>query len=466
LGVNATADDVALLYGRAAFGATKNDLTVWTGQKYTDVVDALVVPATPVPLPQADDWRRVELSQNANDKLAAERWFLQRMASTTVPLVERMTYFWHTHFATAYNAPPDVGHLINQNQTIRTYALGDLRQLLYNLTIDGAMLYWLSGVTNRRGAINENYGRELFELFTMGTIPQTYTETDIRQAAKALSGWTVNATTRLGQFTAARHDTSVKTVFGEQVGGYKSGSDAEKVEYQEIVDLALKQPTTAKFIAYKMVCSFAYVPSSRNLIDNPDPLVDAVAATLRPATPDGVWDIGAAMKVLLNHDRFRYPDRAAGQAIVRSPIETTVHLGKVTGVSLDPPAGIQNTNAANANQAIYALRRMGQVPFEPPNVGGWPRGTGWLSAITAQARYDLTQYVLTAYGVQNKQKTNPLPASTDIAGWTSFLGLGHLSTVTRSRLDAYLASPGTTAEATKQNSVLFLLTSSPDWQVM
>jgi uncharacterized protein (DUF1800 family) len=462
---NATADEVSLLYGRAAFGATKNDLTVGTQLPYNRLVNDLVVPATPAPLPQPDDARRTQLESGTTDLLALQRWWLNRMAMTTVPLVERMTLFWHTHFATGYGPNPDIGHLIRQNNTIRTYALGDLRQMLYALTTDGAMLYWLSGNQNRRGAINENYARELFELFTMGTSPQTYTETDIRQAAKALSGWIVNGD-RTTAFTAGRHDTSVKTVFGTNVGGTPSGGPDEKIEYQKIVDLALAQPTTALFVAYKMVCSFAYVPPRTDLLTNPDPLVAAVADTLRPATPDGVWDIGAAMKVLLNHPRFRFPDRAAGQANVRSPIEITVHLAKILGITCDPPDGIQNTSTTANNYPIIALRRMSQVPFQPPNVGGWPRGTGWLSTLTTQARYDVVKNLGNAWTGQNRKAAFALPASTDIAAWTKHMGLGHLSTLTRSRVDAYLASPGTSDEPTKQNSVLFLLTSSPDWQVM
>jgi uncharacterized protein (DUF1800 family) len=460
----ATADDIARLYGRAAFGATKTDLTDNTGKDYAAVVDALLPATTSLPA-LADEARRKQLESATTDLTAGQRWWLSRMATTPTPLLERMTLFWHTHFATGYTGQPDVGNLIIQNQTIRANALGDLRQLLYQLTVDGAMLYWLSGNLSRRNAVNENYGRELLELFTMGTRPQAYTETDIREAAKALTGWTVKSD-RTTVFTAARHTTGTKTVFGTRVGGYPSGDAREKTEYQEIVDLALAQPTTALFVAYKMVSAFAYVPASRDLVNDPDPLVSAVAASLRPSTPSGVWDIAAAMRTLLNHQAFRYPDYAGGKALVRSPIELTVHLAKPLGIKLDPPGGLTQTNNYNYNMPIVALRRLGQVPFQPPNVGGWPKGTQWLSAITTRARYDLGQFMLSAWSYQGAGRLNPLPASGDIAGWTSFLGLGSLSTLTRNRLTTYLASPGTSDEATKQNSMLLLLASSPDWQVM
>jgi uncharacterized protein (DUF1800 family) len=464
VGVTATPDDVALLLGRAAFGATKNDLAIWAGQDYDDLVDALIKP-TPAPVPQADDARRTQLESGTTDYMAMQRWWLARMATTTLPLVERMTWFWHTHIPTAFLNPPDVGTVLRQNQTLRTHALGDFRALMRAITVDPAMLHYLSGNRNKRGAVNENYARELFELFTMGTRPQTYTEYDIREAAKALTGWSVKSD-RTATFNGANHDRTKKYPFGVQVGGYPAGDARENVEYQEIVELALKQPTTAKYVAYKMVGSFGYQPQTDNLLTDPDPLVDAVAATLRPALPDGVWDIATAVRMLLTHSAFRYADHAAGKALVRSPVETVVHLGKILGVNLDPPGGIQNTTAGEYNYPISALRRMGQVPFQPPNVGGWPKGTEWLSTISTRARYDAGQYLLNAYTKQSKQNTHPLPASGDLTAWTAHMGLGHLSTVTRNQLNAYLASPGTSTEVTKQQSVLLLLAASPDWQVM
>jgi len=109
---------------------------------------------------------------------------------------------------------------------------------------------------------------------------------------------------------------------------------------------------------------------------------------------------------------------------------------------------------------------MGQVPFQPPNVGGWPKGERWLSSTTTLGRYGLGQFLTQASGTQNSTVVTPLPASGDLAAWTSFVGLGSLAPLTSQQVQAYLASPGTSDERTKQNSVLFLLTSSPQWQVM
>ena len=457
----ATRADVARLFGRAAFGATKKDLDIWTGQDYALVVDALIPPATPVPVPLSDESTRTTLETNQYDVGQAQRWWLERMATTPFPALERMSLFWHSHFATAYTSAPDVGQMMKQNNTIRTHAFGDFRTLLHALTVDGAMLYWLSGFQNRRGAINENHARELFELFTMGTIPQTYSETDIREAAKSLSGWVVNSN-RVGVFDTNRHDRTVKTVFGTTVGGYPANDAREAVEYKEVCALALRQATTARYVAYKMVCSYAYVPDTADLVNDPDPLVDAVANALRPATPTGVWDITKAFKTMLLHNNFRYAQRGTGQALVRSPIELAVHLARVLGISF-------TNNNETSWMPLNVLSRMAQTPFRPPNVGGWPMGLDWLSAVTVQGRYNLGEMfgrVHASQALNPSAATTLLPASNDLAAWPAFVGLASLSPLTLQRVQAYLANPQTGDEKTKQRSVLALIVSSPDWQVL
>ena len=451
------------LLGRVAFGATKADLDTWTGKNYENLVDALLTPpAGPAAVPLSDEAGRVQLESEQFNVTPAQKWWLERMRSTPFPLLERMTLFWHSHFATAYTGAPDVGHMMKQNNTIRTHALGDFRAMLHALTVDGAMIFWLSGFQNRRGAINENHARELFELFTMGTIPQQYTETDIRQAAKALSGWIVNAN-RVGVFDTNRHDRSVKTIFGQEIGGYPAADAREKTEYQEVCNLALVQDTTAKYVAYKMVCAFAYVPDTTDLIADPDPLVDAVAAALRPSwtNPGGVWDITKAMRALMLHPAFRYSQRGTGNALVRSPIELVVHLGRVLGASL-------NNNNATGWMPLYALQRMSQTPFRPPNVAGWPLGLDWLSAPTTMGRYNAGEMMSQVHLSQalTTAATVKLPPSNNIEAWIPFMGLAGLSTLTRQRVAAFLADPQTGDEPTKQRSVLTLIASSPDWQVM
>ena len=459
----ATARDVARLFGRAAFGATKDDLARWVGVEYDTVVDSLFPPATNR-APFVDEAARLELEKGpaAPTELKTQRWWLDRMRTTPYPLEERMTWFWHTHFATAYNAPPTYKNLLVQNQTIRTHALGDFRALVEALTVDAAMLYWLSGNTNTATAVNENHARELLELFVAGTIPQRYDENDVKEAAKALTGWYVkgDGTT---DFDATKHTKGTKTLGGTTIGGHPAGSAAERDEYKEVVAWALGRDTAPLFVAYKLVASFCYVPTTTNLVAPPgdpqhDELVAAVAAALAPA-----WSIADAVKALLKHPRFRDAPQAS---LVRSPVEVTVHLAKAMNVDCDPPAAVADDDATNANRPIFPLRRMGQVPFKPPNVGGWPKGERWLSATTTLGRYSLPIHLDLAAKNQNTYTTFPLPASTDAAGWATYLGLGELDPLTAEQLGEFLVASRTATEPVKQLGILVVLTMSPQWQVM
>jgi uncharacterized protein (DUF1800 family) len=458
----ATPDDVTRLFGRAAFGATGADHDAWVGKPYADAVASLFPPGPPGTvgrLPQPDEAVRVEYENQKTDVAGAQRWWLDRMRTTPYPLEERVTLFWHDHFATAYTGQPDVGDLMIQNQTLRTYGLGSFRDLVNAISVDPAMLIWLNGIANRLGGVNENYAREFFELFTLGVLPQVYTETDIRQAARAFTGWTVNTTTRMATFTASRHDPSAKTLLGRTVGGYPSADARNNVEYKEVTEAALAHDhgvTTSRFLAYKLVLSFGYLPDESNLAA--DALIQDVAWAIRAGDR---WDLAAGVRTMLLHPKWRYADPAAGRQLVRSPVECTVHAAKVLGVNLGVAGGGLQAQPVNA-----ATQRAGQALFVPPNVGGWPNGTNWLSQSTTLARYDLLNALILAFKNQQRDKVAPLPPSGDIAYWAWYMGLGSLSTSTTLRLREYLAAPGSTVEADKQAGMFILMGASPEWQVM
>ncbi|MGH2710595.1 MAG: DUF1800 domain-containing protein [Actinomycetota bacterium] len=466
----ATRQDVSRLFARAAFGATAEDLDTWAGRPYAEVVDSLLnVPALDGRTPTSDEAERILMENNeeivrgldlgvitlTNGVEQAGRWWLERMRTTQYPLEERMTLFWHDHFATAYLFPyPDVRMLIKQNQTLRRHALGSFRAMVEALTVDEAMLYWLNGNENAKGAPNENYARELLELFTLGVIPQIYTEQDIREAARALTGWTVSL--GLGgfqpSFNAARHDTGQKSVLGTTFGNLGDQ------EYKKVIDIALAQTASPKFVAYKMVLSFAYLPPTGDLFQDPDPLVDKVAATLRATN----WNLKEAMRTLLMADEFRFADASKSRQVIRQPIDLVASLCKQIGVT------------AKTREVSELLRRMAQLPFDPPNVGGWPRNKEWLSPVTTLARYDwgVTCYNLfSSIRINDDPNTNSLavdlPASSDVDGWIRRFGLADLSANTRSLITDYLASrPGANLENERQAGVLILIASSPDWMVM
>lgn len=455
---NMTKADVCRLLGRVAFGATAADIDEWTGKPYVDLVDRLLlVPAAPAGTDEAGRVATappgvgiVTFELEPGDE--ARLWWMERMRSTPFPLVERMTLFWHGHFATAIRPPyPSTTQVVHQVQTQRTHALGNFRTLVKLMTIDPAMLYWLNGTDNRIPQPNENYARELFELFTLGKRPQVYTEKDIREAARALTGWVVAPYSELAvAFEPTRHDAGTKKILGQTVNNEGAR------EFERVVDIALAQPAAPRFLAFKLVQEFAYTPTSRNLATRPDPLVTKVAATLKSSD----WDVAKAMRTLMLADEFRYGNPLKGQQRVRQPVELTVAACKALGVNAD------NTSF------LEPLSRMGQKLLSPPNVGGWPVGEGWLSPVTALGRYDLALRVRAAFNLFNPGSlgtfaSNPsLPPPDDVDGWAKAFGIPALSSATAGAIKEYLAKRKNDPEQDRRDGVVALILSSPEWVVM
>ncbi|HVF06157.1 MAG TPA: DUF1800 family protein [Frankiaceae bacterium] len=459
----ATRADVSRLLGRAAFGATKADLDKWTGQPYDALVHSLFPPGPPGTLgrlPQDDEVERLAFENTIGDIYLGVRWWLERMRITPYPLEERLTLFWHDHFATAFTGQPDLGLIMKQNGTLRTHALGSFRSLANAMSTDGAMLFWLNGVDNHVDGVNENYAREFLELFTLGTVPQVYTETDIREAAKAFTGFIVNTITRQSTFTPARHDTTVKLVLGRRVGGHATGSTAEAAEYAEVTEAALAHDggkTASRFVAWKLIQQLGFEVTPEDTTG--EILVEDVAWAIRAG---GKWDIGLGLRRLLTHPRWRYADPAAGRRLVRSPVEMLIHATKVLGF----PKPLPGQTWLWPVQVQTILERAGQTPFLPPNVGGWPHGGGWLSQTTNLGRYDLLLQLVTYWRNLGLSSVYPMPPSGDIDAWASYMGLGAFGTNTRLRLGEYLQDPKTTVEIDKQVTMFLLAATSPEWQVM
>jgi uncharacterized protein (DUF1800 family) len=304
------------------------------------------------------------------------------------------------------------------------------------------MLFWLDGAFNSSIAPNENYAREFFELFTLGTIPQIYTEKDIRESAKVLTGWTVDPFTRIPFYNEGSHSPEKKTVLGRTI------PNKGNVEYKEIVDVALDQRVSPYFIAYKLVLNFAFVPPTRDLLRAPGPLIDRIAKRLRTTK----WNLGEGVRTMLLSDEFRHASPAKGQQIVRQPIELVVHACKALGVG------------AQDNRTTQTLVRMGQSPFVPPNVGGWPFGKDWLSPATFLARYD---WGILAYELyKNALVKDTLPPTSDLKAWMRVFGLAKLSGNTHAAIRSYLKARKGAPEAELQTGLMALIVSSPDWMVM
>jgi uncharacterized protein (DUF1800 family) len=346
-----------------------------------------------------------------------------------------MTLLWHGHFATGVRYPPTIAQMLKQNETLRQHALGDFHDLVAAVTVDDAMLLWLNGNQNATPHPNENYAREFFELFTLGQQPQVYTERDVREAARAFTGWIVSATGP--EFVPARHDAKTKRILGRTV------SDGGANEYRTLVDIALAQPVASRFIAWKLVANLAYLPGLN------DPLVRKVAATLARS-----WSVKDALRTLMLADEFRYG--AGARQLIRTPVEAYVHASKSLGVRWDD------------NQVVVQVERMGHSLFDPVDVSGWPLGREWITAATALARYDaaIALYAKTATLGARVTALEPFPASPgDVAAWARLLGVPAFSKNTANAVGAYLRRAGKAPGDQLDAGVLAILLSSPEWVV-
>jgi uncharacterized protein (DUF1800 family) len=289
--------------------------------------------------------------------------WLWRMLFGPDPLGEKLTLLWHDHFATGYakmheesgaSAVEDVGLMRRQNDTLRKHARARFAELLEPSVREPALLLYLDAQVNQKGRPNENLGRELMELFTLGV--GHYSETDVKEAARALTGWSVKD----GQFKeiAARHDAGEKTILGKT--GKWTGSD--------LVSLLLKHPATAQRIVVKL-CRLFFGEKGA-----PAEALKALAAGLREHNLDVGWAVGKVLK-----SRLFFADGNIGTRVL-GPVEFVV--GSVRALDLFDPAPSMITLPP-------WIGAMGQVLFEPPNVGGWPFGRGWIttSSMIARANY-------------------------------------------------------------------------------
>ena len=288
--------------------------------------------------------------QRRNAIMLTQLWWLNRCLLTTNPLQERMVYFWSNHFTSGIGQKGIMPEMtVDQYSLFRRFALGNYAQLTKEVSRDPAMLHYLDGIVNRAQHPNENYARELMELFTLGV--GNYTEEDVRQSARAFTGNTVDRLSGQSIFNPRLHDDGVKTFLG------RSGN----FDGDNIVDIIMSQPATARFMARKFLRAFVY--------DDPEnELVDAVAAKFR----DSGYDVASVVGTILRSNVF-YSQRAY-RALVKSPLELTIGAMKTLGAT------------AVGARTLGALAQMGQIPMQPPNVAGWTGGRLWLNTGTYNAR--------------------------------------------------------------------------------
>ena len=379
---NSEIELIAHLMRRAGFGATRDQLDAYAAKGYEATVEELLDP---------NEERRMgdhlirrfqpELSGMLNDISSGPNW-LYRMATTSAPLQEKMALFWHGIFATGYSKVKHAKALSDQTRMFRRYGLGSFRNLLVELSKDPAMIIWLDNQDNHKGAINENYGRELLELFSMGV--GNYTEEDIKECARAFTGWTI-ANREYMELRSQRdsdmpygriswhfeydpedHDDGEKEFLGQR--GRFNGED--------IIDIICQQQATARFIARHMYSFFVADEPGVPQWPYTPPADPQAIDQLCQAYFDSNYDIGAMLRVLFNADFFK--SQSAWYSKVKSPVELVAGVLRLTGEFDKPGREI----IERFTQAEY----MGQRLNDPPSVEGWHQGTDWLNTGTLVER--------------------------------------------------------------------------------
>jgi len=300
-----------------------------------------------------------EMRADQNERLFELRaWWIYRMRYSPRPLQEKLTLFWHGHFATSAEKVRNTYALYVQNETFRRHAAGNFRDLVVAVAQDPAMLIYLDNAQSRRQAPNENFARELMELFTLGE--GHYTEDDIKESARAFTGWSLHS--EKIQFVSRRrmHDDGTKTFMGQR--GNLDGAD--------IIDIILRQPQAAKFICAKLWRFFA--------ASEPTPeMVKELAATLRT---EGYEIKPFLRRMFLAQEFYAKPSY---RTQIKSPVQWLI--GSLNQLEAPPP---------NAEHCIRALRLLGQDLFAPPNVKGWEGGYAWMTTAALMQRYNFAGLLL------------------------------------------------------------------------
>lgn len=395
---------VRRLHDRFGFGPRAGDLDAG----FDETLGRLLAPATtavtppelgaPPAYPANKDDKNAKKAANKTRKdqeATLLRWWLERMVTAQPAATERLTWFWHGHFATSNQKVRSAQMMLAQNQAFRRYALGSFADLATTMITDPALLKWLDGQKNRKGSPNENLAREFMELFTLGI--GHYQQPDVAEAARALTGWTVSRQTGQARFVPARHDNGPKTMLGRTAD----------FDARSLVALLLEQEASAPFVVGRLWF---------RLVSAAPPSQDAMRRLVAAYGDRG--DVRAVLRAIAAEPAFT--DSAS--ALVKQPAEWLAGLARALGVR--PSALDRKTQA----RLVAGLRGMGQIPLRPPSVGGWPAGRSWLTTSAGVARLHLAQLV----AMQAKTLPKTADAVRDVLGvdaWsdrtkTALAGLG------------------------------------------
>jgi len=348
------------------------------------------------PRPHDDDGKPLApLDKWGHDQL----WWLDRMVRTTRPLHERMTLVWHDWFATSRDGVGPARLMLAQNGLFRRIGLGSFLTLLTEVTKDPAMLVWLSGVDNEKDSPNENYGRELMELFTLGADRGAYTEQDVREQARALTGWRNSWDDDLGpvrfRYDPKRHDTGTKRIFGKR-GNF---------DWRDSARLCVEHQLHPSFFVTKLWSYFVPVPPSA-----------ATKRSLERIYVRNGHQVRPVVEAILRH-----PALYTGPRMVKSPAVYLAGLLRGLGRGIDTEAW------------TWLLELAGQQLFYPPNVAGWDDAR-WLDTATFRARWDIAGYAIRPRVLKETAKGVPREAGKLVDRAQTLLGRPTLTGQTEAAL--------------------------------
>jgi len=361
---------VTHLLSRTTFGAKVSDVNMVLTLSPSAAVDLLFQNlAQPSPpgtwVTDPPDYSNGQLNRTRTNEL--RRWWLKLMIDEPVSFREKMVLFWHNHFTSEANVVKIPQHMYIQNSLFRNNAYGNFRSLAKSVTRDPGMLYYLDGRLNRVGSPNENYSRELLELFTIGI--GNYTELDVQEGARALTGWTINGL--VSQFVASRHDNGIKTYLG-QTGNFDD---------EDVSDIIFSKPETAVTFCKKLYRTFI---NQKEDMTYAMPVINEMADLLR----DNNYELAPVLVTLFKSQLFFSENIIS--SLIKSPLETMLGAVKQMNIAINNP-----NLETKLNYIAAECDNAGQLLLDPPNVQGWTGYRNWLNTNSSPTRTSFCESIIT-----------------------------------------------------------------------
>ncbi len=438
------------LLRRTLFGNVASEISAAVAMPLDQVLSVLLqdqpAPAPPVDPTTGQTWigQAFDSTNDSRYQGYLTAWWFGLMMRQGISLREKMVLFWHNHFVSEYSTVPDSRYMYLQNTLFRRHALGNIKELVKAVSVDPAMLIYLNGTNNRGDGSSipdENYGRELLELFTIGKGPQigsgdytNYTENDVKAAARLLTGWRAagyrdaKGTATGSYFDAARHDTKDKLFSSAfQNSRITGGADGQR-ELNDLVEMIFRQPETAKFLCRKLYRWFVYYDIDATIESR---VIEPLAEVMRQNN----FELKPVLNTLFRSAHFF--DEGNVGCLIRNPIDFTTGAFRGLGIAIPSP----DTQTAAHYSLTASLRGTASTlqmnPMEPPNVAGWPAYYQspdfhrlWINSVTLPNRWKFTDSLINGFSAggvrfaadaialaqQASNPKDPYSLATDLAG--------------------------------------------------